>query len=93
MAPLTRSQTKAVLPVFGLFKRRRQPKADALRNARAPSTTQPPPTPPDAAAEREQAQRNWYTSSRDLHDGLVVSEESDETLPAPLDNHEPPERH
>lgn len=78
--------------MFGLFKRRRQHKADALRNARAPATTQPPNNPD--TAEKEQNQRNWYTSSRDLHDGLVVSEDSDETLPAPLDSKEPPpERH
>ena len=81
--------------MFGLFKRRRQHKADALRNVRAPSTTQPPAntTPPDARPG-EQGHRDWYTSSRDLHDGLVVSEDTDDvTLPAPLDDHEPPERH
>ncbi len=74
--------------MFGLFKRRRR-KADASRDEhRAPSST----SPPSESSAAEPALRNWYGSSRELHEGLVVREDDpDVTLPAPLDTRDPPD--
>jgi len=78
--------------VFGFFKRRRaKPERAALR-----SGTRPPETHPsdleDPAVEPA-GRVNWYGSSRELHDGLYVNEDSDVTVPSPLDEAHDPKRH
>jgi hypothetical protein len=73
--------------VFGFFKRRRAKSG----GSRSPSTSPPSTTPPAEQGSGEQAGRNWYSSSRELQDGLVVNEDTDDvTMPTPLDEHEPP---
>src|SRR5437764_335692 len=80
------------LPLFGFLKRRRAksipPRAPATRPSPADSQT------PADEQKGEPAGRNWYGSSRELHDGLYVNEDASEvTVPAPLDEHDEKKRH
>jgi hypothetical protein len=78
--------------VFGFLKRRRvksiPPRAPVTRPG--PADSQTPPDEQNGGS----AGRNWYGSSRDLHDGLYVNEDAtDVTVPAPLDEHDEKKAH
>jgi len=77
--------------VFGFLKRRRAKSIPPRANTPPGTTdTQSPPAEPAA----EPAGRNWYGSSRELHDGLYVNEDASEvTVPVPLDEHDEKKRH
>jgi hypothetical protein len=64
-----------------LKRRRAKPKPVRRRGGVRSGQTEPPSEP----ADDEMPGRSWYASSRDLHDGLVVNEDDDVTLPAPVD--------
>ena len=78
--------------LFGFLKRRRAKNVPPRAPATRPST--PDSQTPSGEPNGEPAGRNWYGSSRELHDGLYVNEDAGEvTLPVPLDDPDEKNRH
>ena len=74
--------------MFGFLRRLRSHKpVEAPRRAEPAPESTPPSTSPEAAREDDEPPvRSWYSSSLDLHDGLEITDTTEETTePMPLE--------